>query len=83
MEPKFTLNEIERLKREIGEQNESQFRTHDSCICRFCSGSGWVLEPISENHPRGTGTCHACKGTGIGESIETYWKRNGIVPKRD
>ena len=43
--------------------------------CWRCCGRGEVMA-IGGGYHR----CYECNGTGYGESMETYWKRNGIVP---
>jgi hypothetical protein len=49
--------------------------------CWRCCGYREIPCFVTKKHPTGYETCPECKGMGYGESLQTMWKRKGIVPK--
>ena len=47
-------------------------------FCWWCGGDGIILCHKTDENRTGMEPCPHCKGTGYGESYETYCKRKGI-----
>lgn len=54
---------------------------HEIEFCWRCGGCQSIQCSTAERSS-GYKPCPECKGTGCGESLETYWKRMGITPDR-